>query len=178
MFYIETSRLILVQTPLEALKKRLERSDEPFGVEVPLPDGAWQVLFSVDWPGDALVLFPMMIEAWENGLQDELPWGGTLIDRAEWAAVGQMGFKSLPEHGFAEMGYGVIPACQGRGYATEMARALADWALTQPGMERVTAECRTDNVGSIRVLEKAGFARVGERVDEEDGPLYLWEKRT
>lgn len=61
----------------------------------------------------------------------------------------------------------------GRGYTTEMARALVGWVLEQPDVRRVTAECLEDNPGSIRVLEKTGFERVGRRTDEE-GPLLLW----
>jgi [ribosomal protein S5]-alanine N-acetyltransferase len=88
-----------------------------------------------------------------------------------------MGCKARPdEQGQVEIGYGIIPAAQNKGYATEMARAFVDWLQAQPGVRRVTAECRVDNPGSMRVLEKSGFLRVGERVDEEDGPLFIWEK--
>ena len=43
-------------------------------------------------------------------------------------------------------------------------------------MRLVNAETSIDNIASQRVLERNGFARVGERVDEEDGPLYCWRK--
>jgi len=65
---------------------------------------------------------------------------------------------------------------QGRGYATEMAQALVAWALRQPTVRRVTAECLEDNPASIRVLEKSGFVQSGRRKDEE-GPLLLWERK-
>jgi RimJ/RimL family protein N-acetyltransferase len=87
-----------------------------------------------------------------------------------------MGCKNRPNAGFVEIGYGINPGYQNRGYATEMTQALTRWMLSQPEVSRVTAECRTDNYGSMRVLEKAGFARVGERVDDEDGLLFVWER--
>ena len=92
--------------------------------------------------------------------------------------VGGIGCKALPDaSGTVEIGYGINPSAQGRGLATEAARALTDWALTQPGVRRVTAECLETNLGSVRVLEKAGFTRVGERHDEEEGGLLiLWER--
>lgn len=176
MFQLETPRLILVETPLEVMETRIRQATAFSAIlNLPAPEGKRLVTFPADWPGDALVLFPLWVEQAQHAPQD-VPWGGVLIDRAEDLAVGQMGCKGRPQDGSVEIGYGLIPSHQGRGYATEMARALSAWILTQPGVERVTAECRTDNAGSIRVLEKSGFSRCGERMDEEDGPLILWER--
>jgi hypothetical protein len=55
MFYLETNRLILVQTPLAVLERRLHQA--AFTTDVTLPDGAMEVLFPAEWPGDALILF-------------------------------------------------------------------------------------------------------------------------
>lgn len=103
---------------------------------------------------------------------------GTIIDRAEQVAVGQMGFKGLPDaSGMVEIGYGVNPSYPGKGCATEVAAALSDWALEQHGVTRVTAECLDDNSASIRVLEKVGFRRVGTCINaEEGGTLIVWER--
>jgi RimJ/RimL family protein N-acetyltransferase len=174
MLYLETERLILIQTPLAVLQKRLER--ESFTADVTLPEGPVRVTFPAEWPGEALKLFPMMIEEYGRAPED-VPWGGTVIDRREWVAVGQMGFRDRPVDGVVEVGYGINPSYQNRGYATEMVQTLTNWALAQPAVSRVVAECRTDNVGSIRVLEKTGFERIGERFDEGDGVLIVWERR-
>ena len=42
----------------------------------------------------------------------------------------------------------------GRGYATEAARALVEWALDQPRVFRIWTLCDIQNVASVRVLEK------------------------
>lgn len=174
MFYLETARLLLIQTPLDVLQTRLQR--DTFTADIRLPTTTLRVTFLAEWPGDALALFPMMIEQHQS-LAGNLAWGGTIIDRAAQAAVGQMGFKGPPdEKGAVELGYGVNPSYQRRGYATEMAGALVAWALAQATVRQVTAECREDNVGSIRVLKKTGFRRVGRRIDDEDGPLLLWSR--
>ena len=34
---------------------------------------------------------------------------------------------------------------------------MLDWAFTQSGVQRVTAECLSENISSIRVLEKIGM---------------------
>jgi RimJ/RimL family protein N-acetyltransferase len=57
------------------------------------------------------------------------------------------------------LGYLLDPAHHGRGYATEMVRATLDLAFGDLGLRRVTAGCFADNVGSWRVMEKAGMRR-------------------
>ena len=49
----------------------------------------------------------------------------------------------------------------GRGYATEAARTLIDWAIGQPQVVRIWTVVDVDNVASIRVLEKVGMIREG-----------------
>lgn len=49
----------------------------------------------------------------------------------------------------------------GRGYATEAAGAMIDHLFSLPRVHRVSAEVVTENLASIRVLEKAGMAREG-----------------
>jgi ribosomal-protein-alanine N-acetyltransferase len=173
MFYLETARLVLVQTPLEVLQERLHR--DTFTADVTLPNGTVRVTFPAEWPGEALDLFPMMIRQCRNAPED-VPWGGTVIDRREWVAVGQTGFKSRPDDGVVEIGYSINPSYQNRGHATEMVDALTAWSLAQPTVSRVVAECRKDNAASIRVLEKTGFERIGQRFDRAEGPLIVWER--
>ena len=135
---------------------------------------AVKVRFPPEWPGAALALFP----TWATQLATNpqyADWGGTMIERSTLLAVGQMSFKELPdEGGTVELGYGVNPSSQNRGYATEMARALVAWAVKQPAVRRITAECREDNAASVRVLEKVGFRPVGRRLDDAE-LLITWE---
>ena len=49
----------------------------------------------------------------------------------------------------------------GRGYATEAARAVVDWALDQPRIFRIWTLCDIENEASLRVLEKLGLEREG-----------------
>jgi ribosomal-protein-alanine N-acetyltransferase len=49
----------------------------------------------------------------------------------------------------------------GRGFATEAARAIVDWALARPEIHRVWAVCNVDNLASATVLEKVGMYREG-----------------
>lgn len=69
-----------------------------------------------------------------------------------------LGFKGPPDNdGAVEIGYGIAPAYEGKGYTTEVVCALVGWAFSQPGCLAVTANTQQDNPASQRVLEKNGF---------------------
>jgi RimJ/RimL family protein N-acetyltransferase len=95
-------------------------------------------------------------------LADPDGWGAWLLFHGE-EVVGDAGFKGPPQDGEVELGYSVVPPHRRRGYATEAARALVDWALGQPGVERVVAETEPENAPSQRVLELIGMRRVDQR---------------
>jgi RimJ/RimL family protein N-acetyltransferase len=64
------------------------------------------------------------------------------------------------ERGIAEIGYFVLPEARGRGFATTIARLLAEHAFSL-GVERVAAYVNVGNTASERVVERAGFTREG-----------------
>ncbi|HEU4632294.1 MAG TPA: GNAT family protein [Gemmatimonadaceae bacterium] len=74
--------------------------------------------------------------------------------------VGVAGFGGPPSpEGTVLLGYSVVPEARGRGLATEATHALVAFAFTDPRTRRVAAETFPELAASIRVLEKAGFAR-------------------
>ena len=64
------------------------------------------------------------------------------------------------ERGIVEIGYWVLPRARRRGFATRIARVLAEHAFDL-GVRRVAAYVNVGNVASERVLECAGFTREG-----------------
>jgi RimJ/RimL family protein N-acetyltransferase len=60
-----------------------------------------------------------------------------------------------------EMGYGLRKQSWGRGYATEIAQTLVRMAFMDLGVESLVATVSVGNLGSIRVVEKAGLRRIG-----------------
>jgi RimJ/RimL family protein N-acetyltransferase len=64
------------------------------------------------------------------------------------------------ERRIVELGYFVLPAARRRGFATTIARTLAEHAFSL-GVERVAAYVNLDNTASERVLDRAGFTREG-----------------
>jgi RimJ/RimL family protein N-acetyltransferase len=85
------------------------------------------------------------------------------IERASGTFIGWFHLRPLPEdpRDEPELGYRLVRASWGRGYATEGSRALIDKAFTEFGARRVHASTMAVNAGSRRVMEKAGlrFAR-------------------
>lgn len=61
----------------------------------------------------------------------------------------------------ASVGYGLLPAHWGRGFATEATVAVVDYAFEQLGLDKVWARADARNLASVRVLEKVGMQREG-----------------
>lgn len=119
-----------------------------------------------EWP------LPDLLEVLHSLVRNE-PFGAwVMIDRELATVVGDVGFHGPPQEERVEIGYAVLPQFRRRGYATEAAGALVEWALTQPGITEVLARCDADNPGSIATLERNGFERTGE-----DRETIHWRRR-
>lgn len=62
--------------------------------------------------------------------------------------------------GTVDLGYRLRQTAWGKGYGTEGARALLRKGFTEFGVQRVLAMTYQDNIGSRRVMEKAGMTLV------------------
>jgi RimJ/RimL family protein N-acetyltransferase len=58
----------------------------------------------------------------------------------------------------ADLGFALLPAYWGRGYAVEAAAAVLEHARVDLGLLRVVAIVSAGNARSVRVLEQVGFA--------------------
>lgn len=88
--------------------------------------------------------------------------------------VGTLSFKGLNDNGMVEIGYGIYPDFEGKGYMTEAVSAVVKWAAEQPGVSSIEAETEPDNIASQKVLQKAGFIPSG--VMGKEGPRFIWKK--
>ena len=62
-----------------------------------------------------------------------------------------------------EIYYDLLPSQWGQGFATEVARALINAGFNELHLHKVEAGVATENIRSIRVLEKSGMTREGLR---------------
>jgi RimJ/RimL family protein N-acetyltransferase len=107
------------------------------------------------------------------------PWkfGFWIVELGGHEVVGSAGFKGPPDAaGMVEIAYGVAPSREGRGYATEAARALVRFAAADPRVRLVRAHTLPEPNASTRVLTKCGFVHIGGVVDPDDGPVWRWER--
>lgn len=107
------------------------------------------------------------------------PWSTTflIVNDEDFRIVGACGFKTAPIDGRVEVGYGVAPVAQGRGAATAALLLLVRKAF-EAGATEILAEVAPTNHASTCVVQKAGFERVGARLDNESEYVIQWSKRS
>ena len=94
--------------------------------------------------------------------------GAAVIERASGLLVGDVGvFWRSERDRTAEVGFIFDPRHQGKGFATEAAFALVDWAFATAGMHRVIGRTEARNAASARVLEKLGMRLEARHVENE-----------
>ena len=151
---LRTERLALVALTPELARAALEdraKLGRILGARVPQT-----------WPGAD---FARMLPHIARGAEGASPGAGStrlIVHAADETLIGETGFHGPPDtSGTVEVGYSIVPAYRGRGFAAEATRALNQHVLARPGIRRIIAECLDDNVASMRVLEKLGMLRVG-----------------
>jgi len=141
-----TKRLILVASTLEHLRTELEtpeRLGEALGALVP---AGWPPGF---YDREAMQFF--LEQAIQRG-NEALGWFGWYAIRratdAEAALlVASAGYFGPPSaDGTVEIGYSVVAEERGKGYATEIVKALLERATATPQVQRVVAETHESNI--------------------------------
>ena len=74
-------------------------------------------------------------------------------------AIGGIGFFGPPDiDGSVEVGFGLVEAERGKGFATEALNSLVEYAKAN-GARKIRADTSVENISSQRVLHKAGFTK-------------------
>jgi RimJ/RimL family protein N-acetyltransferase len=110
---------------------------------------------------------------------DTDPWqfGFIVVERMTGVALGMAAFKGAPDkEGMVEIAYGIAPGYRGRGFATEAANGLIEFASHDPRVRRIRAHTLPERNASTSVLTKTGFELLGEVEDPEDGRVWRWER--
>ena len=139
-----------------------------------------------EWPPEILAdALPVFLE-WIEAAPDRVGWyvwyammrapreaSDMLAGDVGDILIASGGFKGPPQDGAVEIGYSVLSRFQGQGYATEMVRALIDWAFAQPSVARIVAETTEENAPSTRLLKRQGFTNAGPAVEPGHTRLVL-----
>ncbi len=109
------------------------------------------------------------------GSFEEAGYGLWLIrERDSGELAGTAGLRPLEDLGL-EVIYSLVPGMWGKGYATEAARAVVDYALGPVGLPEVLTEIDTGNRASAAVAERLGMTPFAV-VDGLLGPMTRYRK--
>ncbi|WP_144511103.1 GNAT family N-acetyltransferase [Bacillus sp. FJAT-22090] len=104
-----------------------------------------------------------LIEKWEQNTKKELEYRFGIFKANEDLLIGTIGLFQVargPRH-CAILGYSLDQKHNGKGYTTEAAKLVVNYAFEILNLHRIEAGVMPHNIGSIRVLEKAGFHKEG-----------------
>ena len=80
-----------------------------------------------------------------------------VCEKAVDVPCGFCGFLPREEPDRAELIYGLVPSVWGKGYATESARAVIEYAFEKLNVPRIAAAADLPNTASVRVMERLGM---------------------
>lgn len=92
--------------------------------------------------------------------EEEITWG--IISKETNNLVGTCCLGDFDEEARrAEIGYDIVRAQWGKGYATEAVKAIIDFGLTNMNLNRIEAFITPGNDNSVKVLKKLNFELEG-----------------
>ncbi len=130
-------------------------------------------------PSDADAMFialgdPEVCRYWSSPAHENVEQTRAMLEPkpdapySTWAITGPLGDEALGwvylgrvRDGVGELGYILRRQQWGHGYAGEGVAAIIDHAFSAEGMHRLMADIDPRNAGSIRLVERLGFAREG-----------------
>ena len=102
------------------------------------------------------------VQRFIDGYDDEHVYSWVMdVDDVIVGTIGAYDYKDSR----IEVGYSVVKGWQGRGLATEALKKVLEYLTENEGIPCVSAWCALENIGSCKVLEKAGmqFVRTEEK---------------
>lgn len=165
---IETARLRLVAGTPALAQAALEDRNRFAALLGAYPDPGWPTPIiggALTYFADTLASHPELTGwlVWYV-IRKSDPVGGCVI--------GSTGFDGLPDDdGSVRVGFSIVEAYCGRGYATEAVKAMMDWAFAH-GAKRCYSQTYIENLSAIKVMQKSGMLFGGEM---EEG-LVIYEK--
>ena len=103
----------------------------------------------------------VFFELWLAGIEDKTKHVFCLEnDAGDFVGIAGMNIGK-PHYLKAEIWYKIHPAFWRKGFATEAVRYLLQFGFATLKLHRIEAGCATENIGSVKVLEKTGFQKEG-----------------
>lgn len=71
-----------------------------------------------------------------------------------------------------DVGWYMDPVYQGKGYATETAKAMIDYMFKEAEINGISSGAVKENTASCKIFEKLGFHKIGEVIEESPYTFY------
>ena len=103
--------------------------------------------------------------------RDCLPYVLAVERKETHELIGDTGINEVEgRSGEVEIGYTICKKASGKGYATELVKAMTEFAFSKFGVEVIYGRVMHGNQASVRVLEKNGYSYEREEFGAEDDP--------
>jgi ribosomal-protein-alanine N-acetyltransferase len=99
-----------------------------------------------------------------------------VILKGESKLIGGVGYDitaKTPLERIGHMGWFILPEHQNKGYVTEAAKRVLEYAFMEDGCTRITTGCYSENIPTQRVIAKLGFKQVPDKAETKyhDGKM-------
>lgn len=145
-------RPLILSDAAELLSLEERNRDFFKGYSITRPENFWTLETQKD-----------LIEKWEQNIKKDLEYRFGIFKREDDRLIGTIGLYQVfrgPRES-ALLGYSLDQGENGKGYTTEATKLVVNYAFDVLNLHRIEAGVMPDNIGSIRVLEKAGFHKEG-----------------
>ena len=174
LIYLETERVILRRFTWDDVENLVELDSDP-EVMLHLSGGIPTPRAEIE-----NIILPAFLRYYERGVRYGF-WAA--LERSSGDFLGWFHFRPDANASPAEpeLGYRLRKAAWGKGYGTEVSRALLRKGFTEFGVERVFASTYEYNVASRRLMEKVGmrlvrtFRMTPEELAAHGADQVLWE---
>ena len=138
----------------------LDHSDKDLFIELSMSAQMMEHVYTPCTYDEAKGAFEAKSQPWSEASDSWLTLGITELATAE--KLGSIGVKIVNhEAKIGEVGFMMKPSAQGQGFASEALSLLKEYAFAELKLNKLTAICSVNNLGSYKLLEKLGFAREG-----------------
>lgn len=100
-----------------------------------------------------------------------------VFDKEDGSLIGRAGLelRDYPDGAALELGYIITPRRQRQGYATEVCRAILDYAAEELGINEVNCLIEPQNEASIAFIRSIGFTRMGKmHMERQEFEHYIY----
>lgn len=101
---------------------------------------------------------------------DQALWhtGWRISVRSSGETAGLVAFHGVPADRTVEVGFDILPAYRGSGYAQEAVEAICKWAFSHENVYFICAMADLNNTASNHILKNMGFYRIESPVEGQE----------